>query len=130
MKTLANCDNIEFMQQTFRIFDDVKDYLTETKLLEIRKKMPDTKGMSKEEEAEAIKKQVTANITEMLKTALMDNAEQTLRILGLICFCEDEKVLKSDRKIMTEAVAALCDENVLDFFISVMQSLTKISRIM
>lgn len=37
MKTLANCDNIEFMQQTYKIIDAVKEYLTETKIMESAK---------------------------------------------------------------------------------------------
>lgn len=130
MKTLANCDNIEFLQQTYKIADAVKAYITETKILEIRKRIPDTTGMNADEKKEAIKKAASENLLEMIKTALNDNAEETVRILGLICFTEDEKSLKTDRKIMTEAVGALSNENVLDFFISLLQSIAKISKIM
>ena len=130
MKTLANCDNIEFLQQTYKITDAVKAYINETKIMEIRKKIPDTTGMDDDEKKEVLHEAATKNLMEMIHSALVENTTETLKILGLICFCEDEETLKSDRKLLSEAIAALCDENVLDFFISLMQSIVKLSKAM
>lgn len=131
MKTLANCDNIEFFQQTYKIVDAVKAYLNETNIMEIRKRIPDTSSLKTEEEKkEAIRKGAAENLMEMIRTALAEHTAETLKVLGLICFCEDEEKLRTDRTILSESVAALCDPNVLDFFISLMQSVVKISRVM
>lgn len=130
MKTLANCDNIEFMQQTYKIIDAIKEYLTETKIMEIRKRVPDTEGMSEEEKAEVLKKAGYENLMEMIKTALDTNAEKTLHVLGLVCFCKDDKEIKTNRRMLQEAIDALADESVLGFFISAIHSVSKISKIM
>lgn len=130
MKTLANCDNIEFLQQTYRIADAVKAYITETNILEIRKRIPETKGMNQEEKQAVLRKAAADNILEMVRVALVEHTEDTLTVLGLICFTEDKETIKNDRKLMTEAVKALTDESVLDFFISLMQSVVKISKAM
>ena len=130
MKTLANCDNIEFMQQTYKIADAVKGYLTETKIMDLRKRIPDTSNMSEEEKKTKLRKAATDNIMEMIHTALVEHAEDTLRILGLICFCEDSEMLRKDRNIMIESVSALSEPSVIDFFISLMRSVVKISKTM
>lgn len=131
MKTLANCNNIEFFQQTYKIVDAVKAYLTETNIMEIRKKLPDVSELKSEtEKKEIIRKAAMENIMEMVRVALVEHGTETLKVLGLICFCEDEETLKNDRNILSESVEALCDTNVLDFFISLMQSVVKISKVM
>ena len=130
MKTLANCDNIEFMQQTYKIADTVKAYLTKTKIMELRKRMPNTDGMTDEEKTEVIRKAASENLMEIIRVALVEHAEETLSILGLICFIEDKEQLRTDRSILNESVSALLDVNVLDFFISLMQSVAKISKVM
>lgn len=130
MKTLANCDNIEFMQQTYKIADTIKAYLTKTKIMELRKRMPNTDGMTDEEKTEAIRKAASENLMEIIRVALVEHAEETLNILGLICFIEDKEQLRTDRNILNESVSALLDVNVLDFFISLMQSVAKISKVM
>lgn len=131
MKTLANCDNIEFFQQTYKIVDAVKAYLNETNIMEIRKRIPDVSKLETEEEKkEALRKGASENLMDMIRTALVEHTAETIKILGLICFCEDEEKLKNDRTLISEAVAALCDANVIDFFISLMQSVTKITNVM
>lgn len=130
MKTLANCDNIEFMQQTYKIIDAIKEYLTETKIMEIRKRVPDTEGMSEEEKAETLKQAGYNNLMEMIKTALDTNADKTLHVLGLVCFCKTDDEIKTNRRMLQEAIEALTDESVLGFFISAIQSVSKISKAM
>ena len=128
MKTLANCDNIEFMQQTYKIADAVKEYLTETNIMELRKRLPDVSGMNEEEKKAALRKASAENLLEMVRVALVEHTTDTLKLLGLVCFCEDEKTLRTDRTILSEAMSAITDPNVLDFFISLMQSAVKISK--
>lgn len=130
IKTLANCDNVEFLSQTYKIADAVSAYVSELKIQEIRKKIPDVSNMDNDAKKKALNEAAKKNILEILRNALVENTEDTLKILGLICFCEDIEAVKNDRKLISEAMAALCDESVLDFFISVLQSLVKISKIL
>ena len=83
-----------------------------------------------EEKTEVIRKAASENLMEIIRVALVEHAEETLSILGLICFIEDKEQLRTDRSILNESVSALLDVNVLDFFISLMQSVAKISKVM
>ena len=120
-KTLANCTTIEFLKQTNRIRHAIAEYLDYTKILEIRKNKPVfTDGMTDEEKKAAIAKQSRKNISDMLDVALEDNAEATARILGLICFTEDEKEIENlDPFAVLDVVMS---ERVLGFFTRLMQS--------
>ena len=133
MKNLANCKPSEFLRQTNKIRKAVSNWLELTKILEIRKEQPDlielTIDMSPEEREAALKKnrearerKVKENFSAMLDSMLEDHPDETLEILGLLCFVEPEDV---DNHDMTEYIQAMNDllENqaVLGFFTSLMQ---------
>ena len=121
MKTLANCTTVEFLKQSNKIRHAVSEYLTETKILDIRKKKPTLKeGMSKEAEKEAYREQARQNISDMLDAALEENAEATTRILALLCFIDDEK--EAETLDPAEVLDVLMSERVLNFFTRLMQS--------
>ena len=121
IKTLANCTTIEFLKQTNKIRHAIAEYLDYTKILEVRKnKAKITDGMSDDEKKAALNAQAKKNISDMLDIALEDNAEATARILGLICFKEDEKDIESlDPLAVLDVVMS---ERVLGFFTRLMQS--------
>lgn len=129
-KTLATCTGIEFLQQTNRIRHEVEGWIKETKVLEIRKrkaaKKPITDDMSPEEKQatqaanEAARmQQVRQNISDMLDACLETHAEQTLRLLAMLCFIDKED---ANNVPVTELLAAfgdmLGDEGVMRFFTS------------
>ena len=123
MKTLANCSPREFLVQTNKIRKRASDWLTKTRILEIREKQPAyTDEMTPEERKAEYQKQVRANLSEMLDSMLDEYPEETAEILGLLCFIEPEDL---DNHKMTDILSSvaeiIADKEVLNFFISLMQ---------
>lgn len=133
MKTLANCTPREFLKQTNRIRISAEKWLTATKILEIRKRMPelpapvetkDRADLQKaiEERKEAFAKQTRENLFAMLEAMLETNAEETLELLALCCFVEPEDV---DNHTMSEYLVSigelLNDAGVISFFDSLVR---------
>lgn len=120
MKTLANCTPREFLVQSNRIRKAVSKWLTLTKVMELRKKMPKIPETATEDERRAaITKQMTINAQAMLDAILDDHPEETAELLGLLCFVEPEDL---DNHSMTEFFGAISDvlnsKEIIDFFTS------------
>lgn len=120
MKTLANCSPREFLVQTNKIRKAVSNWLSLTKILEIRKAQPKyAENATEEERRAAITQQIQDNANAMLDAILDEHPEETAELLGLICFVEPDDL---DNHSMTEffgAVSEILDSReVLDFFIS------------
>jgi len=120
MKTLANCSPREFLVQTNKIRKAVSNWLSLTKVLEIRKAQPKyAENATEEERRAAITQQIQDNANAMLDAILDEHPEETAELLGLICFVEPEDL---DNHSMTEFFGAVSEilnsREVLDFFIS------------
>lgn len=128
MKTLATCTPREFLKQTNRIRISADKWLTATKILEIRSRMPDIPKGSKPESEEDVKKsleerklafanQVRENLFNILEAMLDTNADGTLELLALMCFIEPEDV---DEHTMSEYLTCIGelieDDGVQSFF--------------
>lgn len=129
LKTLADCKPSEFLRQTNRIRKAAEKWLTDTDILNIRKRLPeftapaDATVQEKAEAFQAAKKaQVRKNLSAMLDAMLEEHPDETLEVLALTCFVEPENV--DDHKI-TEYLEAysrlISDEAVIGFFISLAQ---------
>lgn len=134
MKTLVNCTPSEFLTQTYKIKEAVSKWLTETDILNIRKKLPE--GLAKidenstaEEKVEAIKKnkellneQSRKNLSIILDAILKDHPAETLEILALVCFIEPEDVDNHPvREYLSAVNEIINDEVVIGFFTSLAQ---------
>ena len=120
MKTLANCNPREFLVQTNRIRKAVASWLSLTKVMEIRKNLPDVdESASPEERKAVIQAQVRKNATAMLDAILDEHPEETAELLGLVCFVEPEDL---DNHSMMEFIGAIAEmlnsKEIMDFFIS------------
>ena len=123
MKTLATCNPREFLAQTNKIRKLAADWLDKTRILEIRKNMPEIReGMSAVEYKEAKSKQVRKNLKEMLDAILDEHPDETAELLGLMCFIDPED-LDNYRMtdIMRAATELINDQDVIDFFISLIR---------
>lgn len=133
MKTLANCTPREFLKQTNRIRIAAQKWITATKILEIRKRMPEvpapTESKDKaelqkaiEERKEAFANQMRENLFAMLEAMFETNAEETLELLALCCFVEPENV---DDHTMSEYLVCMgeliSDAGVISFFDSLVK---------
>ena len=111
MKTIANCNPIEFLQQTNKIRHAVSKYFKDTEILEIRKRKP-TEGATVAEQAKK-------NLDDMIDTALDKYPRETAEILGLMCFIEPTEIEKyTAAELLTPALELLNSKAVVNFFIS------------
>lgn len=123
MKNLANCKPSEFLAQTNKIRKTVERWLSLTKILEIRKNIPELKeGQTAEEIKAAAAEQAKKNLTAILDAIMEQHPKETLDLLALLCFVEPENV---DDHPMSEYLAAfnelISDEAVLGFFTSLVR---------
>jgi len=120
MKNLANCKPSEFLTQTNKIRKSVSKWLTDTDIVNIRKripKMPD--DISDEDKRKALDKQATENLDAILDSILEEHPQETLEMLALLCFVEPEHV---DDYSVTDYIESfneiIGNKVVLDFFMS------------
>lgn len=130
LKTLVSCKPTEFLKQTNRIKKSAEKWLTDTDILNIRKRLPVLEMMPKDatdEERKAVfernkkiaEDQAKKNVSAMLDAILEEHPEETLELLGLCCFVEPDHI--DDYKV-TDYLAAfnsiIQDKDVLGFFTS------------
>lgn len=121
------------MKQTNRIRKSVERWLTDTDIMNIRKRIPHREiaplNATPEQEAEvaernkkAMNDQMRANFTAMLDAILEDHAEETVEIMALCCFIEPQDI---DNHPMSEYLKAMTelmnDESVVGFFTSLVR---------
>lgn len=136
MKTLANCNAVDFLTQTNKIRKAVAKWLTDTDIMNIRKHLPPApalkEGMEQDEvdkvmaeHKKALEAQSKQNLTDMLNAVLDEHPQETLEILGLVCFVEPKDVGKMRGiELLNAGLDALTDPEVLRFF----TSLVSVSR--
>ena len=129
MKNLANCKPSEFLKQTNKIRKAVSKWLTDTDVMNIRKRMPTMpEGATDEEKKRALERQATENFQAIMDAILDEHPDETLELLALLCFVEPEKV--DDYEIteyMDSISELLSNESVLGFFTSLMQSASRLT---
>ena len=123
MKNLANCKPSEFLMQTNKIRKSVENWLSLTKVLEIRKHLPEFKeGQSAAERRALLTAQSQKNLSALLDAAMGEHPKETLELLALLCFVEPENV---DDHPMSEYIGAIneliSDEAVIGFFTSLVK---------
>lgn len=123
MKNLANCKPSEFLVQTNKIRKSVAKWLTDTDIINIRKRMPNVSdNVSDDERKEMLDKQAKANINAILDAILEEHPEETLELLALLCFVEPDHV---DDYPMSEYIGVINEflnsKEVIGFFTSSVQ---------
>ena len=123
MKNLANCKPSEFFAQTNKIRKSVSRWLTETDIMNIRRRMPTIPdGMSEEDRNKAMRRQAEENFNSILDAIFDEHPSETLELLALLCFVEPENVDDYETSEYLGAFAELINnENVINFFISLIK---------
>ena len=123
MKNLSNCKPSEFLAQTIKIKNLVRDWLDATKIMDIRKNFSQVdKNLSKEERTNAIVNQALSNWSDMLDRMFIDNAEKTLALIALVNFIEPERVDDYEMGDYLQSISELLsDSRVLSFFTSLVR---------
>ncbi len=123
MKNLANCKPSEFFAQTNKIRKSVNKWLTETDIINIRRRMPIIPDdASEEDRRKALREQAEENFNSILDAIFDEHPMETLELLALLCFVEPKDVDKYEISEYSSAIAELIgDENVINFFMSLMK---------
>lgn len=133
MKTLANCEPLEFFAQTAKIKRSVEKWLTDTDIMKIRARRPKyevvEKGATAEERkaviernAEKERAQAAANLSAMFDAVFEDHPSETLEVIALCCFIDPADANKhSTKEYLRAANELMNDKDVLDFFTSLMR---------
>ena len=123
MKHLANCTPTEFLVQTNKIRKAVANWLSLTKIMDIRKNLPKLEdGATDAEKQEAVRKQAKKNLSAIFDSCLEEHPQETAELLGMMCFVEPKDL---DNHKMTEFMGAFAEiincPEVISFFISLAQ---------
>jgi hypothetical protein len=123
MKNLSNCKPSEFLAQTIKIKNLVRDWLDATKIMDIRKNFSQVdKNLPAEERTNAIVNQALSNWSDMLDRMFIDNAEKTLALIALVNFIEPEHVDDYEMGDYLQSISELLsDSRVLSFFTSLVR---------
>lgn len=123
MKTLATCSPVEFLVQTNKIRRSVESWLTMTKVMEIRKRLPELpQGAKPEDVKKARQEQAKKNFSSILDSVLEEHPQETAELLGLLCFIEPEDLENHSMLEIISAVNELIPSpEVLSFFTSLTQ---------
>lgn len=123
MKNLANCTPREFIAQTNKIRKSVANWIKATNITEIRKRVPDIAvDADAEERKKAYNEQGKKNLNAILDEALEKHPDETIELLGLMCFIEPNDLDNHSMKELFGSFSELmnCDE-VINFFGSLLR---------
>lgn len=123
MKSLADCKPTEFLAQTNKIRHVAEKWLTETDILNIRKRMPKIpEGATEEEKLALLNAQIRNNLNDILDAVLEKYPEDTLNLLAMVCFVDPADVDKHDVTEYLDTITKLLNNRtVLRFFTSLVQ---------
>lgn len=123
MKNLANCKPSEFLVQTNKIRKSVSKWLTDTDIMNIRKRMPNIPDTATDEEKKKLtEEQVNENLNAMLDAILEEHPDETLELLALLCFVEPKNVDDHSVSEYLESFNELINNGaVIGFFTSLIQ---------
>ena len=141
MKNLATCKPSEFVAQTAKIKNAVKDWVEVIDLINIRATKPTVIAIpidaTVEERARILKmnddnkrKQLADNLNKILDNMLAIHPQETLNVLALCCFVEPERV---DDYTMDEYLQCITEmlqnKSVINFFYLLAQLQTPVKAI-
>lgn len=119
MKTIAQLNGVDFLRHCNKMRYAVAEILKETKILEIRKKLPDYSQCKTKEEREALtKEQSRKNLDEMLNVMLEEKPEQTIKFLNLMIIPENGDKEITGMELAMIGLSVISDKRVMDFLAS------------
>ena len=108
MKTLANCNNGEFLSQMYKIISRIKGYADGIKLLKESAELAENK-----------------DAFSIISYICNDNFEETMEICGAMCFMTGKEFAELDpangEDGITEIAKIFSSERCMNFFISALK---------
>lgn len=120
MKTLANCSPREFLVQTNKIRKKASEWLSLTKIMEIRGRGPEiTDEMTEEEKRAAVIAKAKENVMTMLDSIAEDHPDETVELLGMLCFLTPEETEQHTMiELLNPIMELIGNPEVINFFMS------------
>lgn len=120
MKTIASLKGPEFLRACNRTRHAVSDFLAETKVLDLRKVMPEIPADSTaEQQKELLRKQNRTNLSAMLDRMLDEYPDKTYDLLCTMIVPEEGEELDGIA-LLNAGMDLLYDDRIVDFFIKLM----------
>lgn len=129
MKTIAQLNGVEFLRKCNQVRHGVEKIITETGVLEYRKRQPEFTGdETTKERNEKIRQKSKENIDAMLDCLLEEHPEKTVELLNLLVVKEEgdaEEIAGFD--MITVLLELIGNQKVMGFFISVVSTGLKLT---
>ena len=122
-KTIANCTVPEFLRQSMKLKDTIPKWMNETGALKILRQRPKFTGEETDEErAEITEKTFYKNLEEALVSACDTHAELTAKLIGELCFVDEEDICKYEAiEFIIPVLSLFRNKTVTGFFTSLLR---------
>lgn len=116
MKTIATLKGADFLRACNKVRYAAQEMLSETKVLDIRKRMPIMDiNMTEAERKAALEKQTKKNISDMLDRLLEEKPEETYKLLQAMITPEEGDGELDGIDLMCAALELISNPKVIDF---------------
>ncbi|MDO4170795.1 MAG: hypothetical protein Q4D45_13000 [Lachnospiraceae bacterium] len=114
-------DDVEFLRQLYMVVDKVKSCISETGIMDIRKRVPQFTGEETEEEQlKKLNEQAKKNIMDMAKRLMIEKPQAAISLFQSLCILEENEEYPKGFALLAVALKCLENKEVMDFFMSLM----------
>lgn len=122
MKTIAQLEGVEFLRQCNKIWHEVSSVLENTKVMDIRKRLPKFTGEETPEQRKTLTEiQMKKNLSDMLDLMLEEKPEETIKLFNALVVLEEGEKAPSGIEMLMIGIEILSDKRVVDFLSSWMR---------
>ena len=116
MKTIATLKGADFLRACNKVRYAAQEMLAETKVLEIRKRMPILDiNMTEDQRRDALDKQSKKNLSDMIDRLLEEKPEETYKLLQAMIIPEENDGELDGIDLMCAAMELISNPKVIDF---------------
>ena len=116
MKTIATLKGADFLRACNKVRYAAQEMLAETKVLEIRKRMPILDiNMTEDQRRDVLDKQSKKNLSDMIDRLLEEKPEETYKLLQVMIIPEENDGELDGIDLMCAAMELISNPKVIDF---------------
>lgn len=114
-------DDVEFLGQLYTVVDKVKRCISETGIMDIRKRVPQFTGEETEEERkQKLNEQAKKNVMDMAKRLMVEKPQAAIELFQSLCILEEDEEYPKGFALLAVAFKCLENKEIMDFFMSLM----------
>ena len=122
MKTIAQLEGVDFLRKCNKIRYEVGSVLENTKVMEIRKRVPKFTGEETPEQRKAMTdKQMKQNLSDMLDVMLEEKPEETIKLFESLIVLDKGEKAPTGMEMLMIGIEIFSDRRVTDFLSSWMR---------